>query len=200
MSENDPTTGATPGTGATPVQAGPAITAPAEPKPAKGEDDLGEAGKKVLRELRSTERDAQRRAEAAEKELADLRSATATDQEKALAQAKREAAAEERAKFETKLRRSEVRSALRSAGLANDALVELAMKSDHFAALVVDDDGRVTDLDKAVAELKKDASELFATASTGTVTRGVQESRPEVAPGYDRLSQAYAEIAANPRK
>src|SRR3989304_1089184 len=89
MAENDTTTGATPGTGATPVQAGPATTAPAEPTPATGEDDLGEAGKKVLRELRSAERDAQRRAEAAEKELADLRSATQTDGEKALAQARR---------------------------------------------------------------------------------------------------------------
>lgn len=196
MSE-DTTTGATPGAGATPAQAGPATTAPAEPKPATGEDDLGEAGKKVLRELRSAERDAQRRAEAAEKELADLRSATQTDQEKALAQAKREAAAEERAKFETKLRRSEVRSALRSAGLANDAVVELAMKSDLFAALAVDDEGRVTDLDKAVAQLKKDAPELFATANAGTVTRGVQQASPDVAPGYDRLSQAYADLAAN---
>ena len=192
MPENDPTTGATPGTGATPVQAGPVITAPAEPKPATGEDDLGEAGKKVLRELRSAERDAQRRAEAAERELADLRSATATDQEKALAQARREAAAEERAKFETKLRRAEVRSALRSAGLANDAVVELAMKSDLFAALKVDDEGRVIDLDKAVAQLKKDAPELFASASAGTVTRGVQPPQPaDVAPGLDRLRQAY---------
>ena len=192
MAENDTTTGATPGTGATPVQAGPATTAPAEPTPATGEDDLGEAGKKVLRELRSAERDAQRRAEAAERELADLRSATQTDQEKALAQAKREAAAEERAKFETKLRRSEVRSALRSAGLANDALVELAMKSDHFAALALDDEGRVTDLEVAVAALKKDAPELFATAGAGTVTRGVQTTQlADVAPGLDRLRQAY---------
>jgi hypothetical protein len=175
----DTTTGATPGTGATPVQAGPVTTAPAEPKPATGEDDLGEAGKKVLRELRSAERDAQRRAEAAEKELADLRSATQTDQEKALAQARREAAAEERAKFETKLRRAEVRSALRSAGLANDAVLELAMKSDLFAALAVDDEGRVTDLERAITQLKKDAPELFATASPGTVTRGVQTPQPD---------------------
>ena len=179
MSENDPTTGATPGTGATPAQAGPAPATPAEPKPATGEDDLGEAGKKILRELRSAERDAQRRAETAEKELADLRSATQTDGEKALAQARREAAAEERAKFETKLRRAEVRSALRSAGLANDALLELAMKSDLFATLAVDDEGRVTDLDKAIAQLRKDAPELFAAALAGTVTRGVQTPQPD---------------------
>lgn len=197
MAENDPTTGAMPGTGATPVQAGPATTAPAEPTPATGEDDLGEAGKKLLRELRSAEREAQRRAEAAERELADLRAATATDQEKALAQARREAAAEERAKFETKLRRAEVRSALRSAGLANDALVELALKSDHFAALAVDDEGRVTDLEKAITQLKKDAPELFAAASAGTVTRGVQTARPaDVAPGLDRLRQAYESASA----
>jgi hypothetical protein len=174
MSENDPTTGATPGTGATPAQAGTPPTAPAESTPATGEDNLGEAGKKILRDLRAAEREAQRRAEAAEKELADLRSATQTDGEKALAQAKREAAAEERAKFETKLRRAEVRSALRSAGLTNDALVELALKSDLFAALAVDDEGRVTDLDKAIAQLRKDAPELFAAALAGTVTRGVQ--------------------------
>ena len=175
----DTTTGATPGTGATPAQASPTPAVAAEPKPATGEDELGDAGKKILRDLRSAEREAQRRAEAAEKELADLRSATQTDQEKALAQARREAAAEERAKFETKLRRTEVRSALRSAGLANDALVELAMKSDLFAALAVDDEGRVADLDKAIAQLKKDAPELFATASAGTVTRGVQTPQPD---------------------
>ncbi|HSW41759.1 MAG TPA: hypothetical protein VLM76_04550 [Patescibacteria group bacterium] len=177
MAENDPTTGATPGPGATPAQAGPATTAPADHRPATGEDDLGEAGKKVLRELRSAERDAQRRAEAAERELADLRSAT--DSEKALAQARHEAAAEERAKFETKLRRAEVRSALRIAGLANDALVELALKSDLFAALPLDEEGRVTDLEKAIAQLRKDVPELFAPASAGTVTRGVQTPQPD---------------------
>lgn len=179
MSENDPTTGATPGTGATPAQAGTPSTAPAESKPATGEDDLGEAGKKILRDLRAAEREAQRRAEAAEKELTELRSATQTDGEKALAQAKREAAAEERAKFETKLRRAEVRSALRSAGLTNDALVELALRSDLFAALAVDDEGRVADLDKAIAQLRKDAPELFAAALAGTVTRGVQTPRAD---------------------
>ncbi|MGD0020116.1 MAG: hypothetical protein ABSD62_12750 [Candidatus Limnocylindrales bacterium] len=179
MSENDPTTGATPGTGATPAQAGTPPTALAESTPATGEDNLGEAGKKILRDLRAAEREAQRRAEAAEKELADLRSATQTDGDKALAQAKREAAAEERAKFETKLRRAEVRSALRSAGLTNDALVELALKSDLFAALAVDDEGRVTDLDKAIAQLRKDAPELFAAALAGTVTRGVQTPRTD---------------------
>ena len=56
----------------------------------------------------------------------------------------------------------------------------------------VDDDGRVTDLDKAVTQLRKDAPELFATASAGTVTRGVQTpQQPDVAPGLDRLRQAY---------
>lgn len=175
---DETTTGATPGAGATPVQAGPAIAAPPESKPATGEEDLGEAGRKVLRELRSAEREAQRRAEAAEKELADLRAASATDQEKALAQARREAAAEERGKFETKLRYAEVRSALRAAGLGSDALLELAMRSDLFATLALDEEGRVADLEKAIGQLRKDAPELFATAPAGTVTRGVQTPQP----------------------
>ena len=115
---------------------------------------------------------------AAEKELADLRAASATDQEKALAAARREAAAEERAKFETKLRRAEVRSALRAAGLGSDALLELAMKSDLFATLALDEEGRVADLEKAISALRRDAPELFAAAPAGTVTRGVVTPQP----------------------
>lgn len=187
----DSTTGATPGAGATPAQAGPAITAPAEPTPATGEDDLGEAGKKVLRELRSAEREAQRRAEAAETELAALRAATQTDQEKALAQARSEGAAEVRERMSGQLRTLRVEAALLAAGV-DPALLDLAARADEFSSLKVDDNGQV-DVAPAIAALKKARPVLF-TSTTGSVTRGVQEPRPEVAPGYDRLSQAYAEI------
>ena len=165
--------------GATPAQTTP-VSPAADPTaatttPATGDADaLGDAGKRALEAERKAAKEAQRRAEAAERELETLRTATQTEGEKAITTAKREAAAEEKAKFETKLRRAEVRSALRSAGLANDALLELAMKSDLFATLAVDDEGRVTDLDKAVAQLKKDAPEMFAPPTPGTVTRGVQ--------------------------
>lgn len=189
----DTTTGATPGIGATPVQAGPEITAPAEPTPATGEDDLGEAGKKVLRETRSAARDATARAEAAEKELADLRSATQTDHEKALAQARSEAAAEVTERMTPMLRAIRVESALVTAGV-DPTLIDLAARADEFSVLKVNDKGEVEGVTEAVAALKKTRPSLFAPATAGTVTQGVQTPKPDVAPGYDRLSQAYANL------
>jgi hypothetical protein len=169
-----------PAAGATPAQTTPVSPAPdptTTPPPATGEPEIGEAGKKAIAAERTAAKEATKRAETAERELETLRTAGQTDQEKALTTAKREAAAEERAKFETMLRRAGVRSELRAKGLS-ESLAELALKDDRFAVLKVDDGGRVTDVDKAVEAFLKDFPEMVAPAHPGTVTAGAQTGAP----------------------
>ena len=172
--------------GATPVVAGamPAQTPPltgtpsVAPLPATGEPEIGDAGKRAIDAMKAERNAADARAKAAERELETLRTASQTDQEKLLSTAKREAAAEERAKFETMLRRAGVRSELRAKGLS-EALAELALKDDRFTTLKLDDGGRVTDVDKAVEAFLKDFPEMVTPAGPGGPTRGPQTSQPE---------------------
>ncbi len=73
------------------------------------------------------------------------------------------------------LRRAGVRSELRAKGLS-ESLAELALKDDRFAALKLDDGGRVIDVDKAVEAFLRDFPEMIA--RPGTVTAGVQTGAP----------------------
>jgi predicted GNAT family acetyltransferase len=179
MPETTPA-GATPVVaGATPAQTPPPTgSAPVAPPPATGDDAaLGDAGKRAIDAMKAERDGAQRAAKAAERELETMRTASQTDQEKLLSTAKREAAAEERAKFETMLRRAGVRSELRAKGLS-ESLAELALKDDRFAVLKVDDGGRVTEVDKAVEAFLKDFPEMVTPAHPGTVTAGAQTGAP----------------------
>lgn len=166
--------GATPVVGgATPSQT-PAQPAPTTPvtatPPATGDDDaaLGEGGKRAIK----AERD---RASAAEKErdqfrtrLEELENASKSEHEKAVAQAKREGAAEVATRYEAAIRRSEVRAALTAAGVPS-SLVDLASRADGFASLKVNDEGRVSGLDDAVKAFKDATPDLFGKA--GPVAR-----------------------------
>lgn len=183
---SEPTPGATPAAGATPGDAGnppeapkppaaqPAPPAPEAPKaPATGDEALGEPGLKALK----AERDARA---AVEKELADLKAAGQTDQEKAIEAARKSAAAEERAKGDGRIRRSEVRSALRVKGLTNEKALDLAVNAPEFAALKVDEEGSVTDLSKTVDAFVKDYPEMFAAPKApGDVNRGPNDGNPD---------------------
>jgi hypothetical protein len=186
MSGESTSAGATPAAaGATPVQSQPAgqpdaSSAAPTPGPATG-DELGEAGKKAIAAERKAAKEAQDALKAAQDELEALRATTLTDQEKALNAAKREAAAEVSAKYDSKLIRADLRGRLKAAGMANDALVELALKSDAFAGVKLDEEGRVIDGDKLIEALKKETPELFATPAgpgNGTVTAGAQTGAP----------------------
>lgn len=147
------------------ASATPPVTEPPKP-PATGDEALGEPGLRALK----AERD---RAEKAEKELADLRAAGLTDQEKAIDAARKAAAAEERVKGDSRIRRSEVRSALRVKGLTNEKALDLAVNAPEFAALKVDEDGSLLDLAKTVDQFVKEYPEMFAKASgSGDVNRG----------------------------
>lgn len=204
---DEPTTGATPGTGATPVQAGqPTTITPATPvaTPAAGTtapaaaaqsatDDaaLGEAGKRILAEARRLAKDAETRAAAAEAERDALRTATQSEAEKATAAAVKEAEKAITATFEARIRRSEVRSALTAAGITATEL-DLAAQAPEFGRLKVTEDG-VDGLTEAVTTFKALHTTLFvkAAAPVGDVGGGVRGQS-----GARSIDQQIAEARA----
>jgi hypothetical protein len=179
-------TGATPGPGATPGQPAPNVPpagatpdpaaagtppAPATPPvtpPATGDDQLSEAGRRAIAAERTATKAAEDRAKALETELQQLREAGQSDAEKAITQARREAAAEERTKWTAQIRGAEVRSALRATGMTNEKTLLLAAAAPEFASLKVTDEGTVEKLAATVEQFKKDYPELFAAASPAT--------------------------------
>jgi hypothetical protein len=158
--------GATPvAGGATPPQtpAQPAATTPpATPAaPATGDDDgLGEAGTRALKAERDARAAAERERDDAKRQLEELENASRSDHEKAIAQAKKDGAAEALTKVQATVRRSEVRAALSAAGLSS-SMLDLASKADEFAALKVNDEGEVQGLEQAIADFKKAMPDLF---------------------------------------
>jgi hypothetical protein len=184
MPETTPA-GATPVVaGATPAQTSPApATAASQTTPDTSATDypdgMGDAGKQALDRMKASARDAEARAkaektraDAAQTELDTFRTSTLSESEKARKEEVNAATAAERAKWQTSIREVRVEAALRVAGASNERLLELALRSDVIAALKVDDHGKVIDLDKAVAQLKTDIPEMFA--SSGAPTRGAQ--------------------------
>ena len=191
MADSDTTTGAMPGTGATPGQAGqqqpttpppagatpPAgttATAAATP-PATGEEALGDAGKKVLADARRAAKDAEARARAAEEERDALRTATQTEQEKAIEAARKEAASEADAKWQVALRHAHVLRALTAAGISRSEL-ELAASAPEFGQLPLTDKGEVEDLDPTVDTFRTGHPGLFAAATgpSGSIDGGAR--------------------------
>jgi hypothetical protein len=165
MPETTPSAGATPvAAGATPAQtpAQPAAGNPAPTTPATGDDTdgLGDAGTRALRAEREARAAASRERDDFKRQLEELQNATRSDSEKALAQAKKDGVTEAVAKLHPVIRRSAVRAALSSAGVASEML-DLAVRADQFASLKVSDDGDVEGLDGAVADFKKAMPALF---------------------------------------
>lgn len=191
---DDTTTGATPGAGATPAQAGqttttPAATgatppagttAPAAAAPSATDDAaLGEAGKRILAEARRAAKDAEARAQAAESERDALRAATQSEAEKALTAAVKEAEDRVRGESNQLIRGLRLEVALVAAGLPQ-AKLPLAMGAPEFAGLRVTADGSVNGLDDAVKAFTKAYPELFAkpAAPVGDAGGGVRGTAP----------------------
>ncbi len=187
----DTATGATPSTGATPGQAGAAganagatPAAAAGTKPATADDSatddstLGDSGKAVLRDARRAAKEAEDRAKAAETELQQLREAGQSDADKALTQARREAASERDTHWKSRIRAAEVRGALRGAGIVDDEAIEMALGHRSLRDLKVDSDtGAVDGLPEAVEAFRKSAPWAFRqTAGAGDAGSG-QQSR-----------------------
>jgi hypothetical protein len=193
MPETTPA-GATPVVaGATPAQSAPSDGAPPTTPPtppATGEPEIGEAGRRAIAAERKTAKEAQDALKAAQTELETLKAAGLSESEKAVKEATNAATAAERAKWQTSIRAVRVEAALRVAGATNETLLDLALRSDLITALKVDEAGKVTDLDKAVEQLKKDIPEMFVAPVPGGPTRGAQ---PGPAPtGAKDLESAIA--------
>jgi hypothetical protein len=108
----------------------------ATPEPT--DEALGEAGKQTLVKVRNLLKDAEARAEAAEKERDELQASTQTDQEKAVAAARAEGVTA----ANTRLVRAEVKAAAAAAGFHDpgDAAVQLY---DQLTKVSITKDGDV---------------------------------------------------------
>jgi hypothetical protein len=194
MTEQTTPAGAIPAAaGATPAQTTPVSPAPgptpAITAPATGDPEIGDAGKRAIAAERKTAKDAQDALKAAQTELEALKAAGLSESEKAVKEATNAATAAERAKWQTSIRSVRVEAALRVAGATNETLLDLALRSDLISALKVDEAGKVTDLDKAVEQFKKDIPEMFA--KPGTVTAGAQTSSPAQAKDLESAIAAH---------
>jgi hypothetical protein len=115
-------------------------TSPAGPgaTPDPADEPLGEAGKQTLVKVRKLQADAEARATAAEEELAQLKTAGQTEQEKAVAAARAEGVNA----ANTRLVRAEVKAAAAAAGFHDpgDAAVQL---HEQLAKVSITKDGDV---------------------------------------------------------
>lgn len=103
-------------------------------------DDLGDAGKKALEVERAARKESDRRYKALEKEVEKGRQSSMTEHEKAVAAARAEGAADERAKSHTQLVGAEARALAATAKFRNPAL---AVRSIDLVGIKVDDKGDV---------------------------------------------------------
>jgi hypothetical protein len=193
MTDNAPA-GATPVVpGATPGQTPPPTP---DPPPATGELEIGDAGKRALDVMKAERNAAVAQSKADKKALEEHLSATQSDSEKAIAQAKKDGAAEVTAKWSAQVRRSEVRAALTGAGI-NVSVLDLAVNAAEFGTLKVTEDGEVEGLSQAVAAFKTARADLFKTAPVpGTADGG---ARPGGTPPAKDLESAIAAHYAQPK-
>ena len=173
-------------------------TDPAATTPATGaEAQLGDAGKRALDTMKAEKRAEAEARKAAEEERDALRSrletlenASKSDQEKAIAAARKEGESAATEKWAGIIRATRVESALVAAGAIDPGLAALA---PEFTALKVADDGTVADLESTVEAFKTAHPNQFGRATLpdfGGGSRGAA-TRTEVQPGEDRLRHAY---------
>jgi len=153
----------------------PSTTPPAPPAGDPPADDgLGEAGKRALEAERGSRRAAENRAKELEKELTRHRESSMSEQEKAVAAAKREGHQEATAAFNTRLVQAEVRAA--AAGkLADPEDAVLHLNLDEFA---IGDNGEIDKkaITNAIERLVKAKPYLAASATrpSGDADQGVR--------------------------
>ncbi len=203
----EPTTpaGATPAAGgATPPQTPPAASVPdptPQPQPASTSPEdpsaqdasgLGDAGKRALDAMKAERNAAIAASKAAERELEQLRTASLSESEKAIAAARKAGAEEVTVRLHARVRRAETKLALARAG-AVPSLIEDLANAAEFAALTVDDTDQVTGLDDALKAHKArvpDAYRAAATPGPGSVDGGPRAS------GAPRATDLASAVAA----
>jgi hypothetical protein len=206
MSEPTIPAGATPAAGgATPPQTPPAASAPAStpqalpaptpaPDPSAPDDiaGLGDAGKRALDAMKAERNAALAASKAAERELEQLRTASLSESEKAIAAARKAGADEVTERLHARVRRAEVKLALARAG-AVPSLIEDLANAAEFAALKVDDADQVTGLDDALKAHRSRVPDAYRTPTSpgpGSVDGGPR------APGAPRATDLAAAVAA----
>jgi hypothetical protein len=205
MSEPTTSAGATPAAGgATPPQTPPAASAPAstpqaQPASTSPEDPsaqdvsgLGDAGKRALDAMKAERNAALAASKAAERELDQLRTASLSENEKAIAAARKAGADEVTDRLHARVRRAETKLALARAG-ALPSLIEDLANAAEFAALVVDDTDQVTGLDDALKAHRSRVPDAYRTPTTpgpGSVDGGPR------APGAPRATDLATAVAA----
>lgn len=184
--------------GATPVAEGakPSQTTDptnAAPKPpATGDPEaLGEAGTKALAAERKRANDAEKAQKVLQARIDDLENASKSESDKAIAQAKKDGAAEVTERFHGQVRRAEVRAALTAGGI-NPAFLDLAVKADEFATLDVDDEGSVKGLNESVEAFKKAMPDMFRTTAKPDFGGGPRGTPANNAPTMNELLKAAA--------
>lgn len=206
MSEPTIPAGATPAAGgATPPQTLPVASAPApipqaqpasipnpDPSAPGVPEGLGDAGKRALDAMKAERNAAIAASKAAERELEQLKTASLSESEKAIAAARKAGADEVTERLHARVRRAEVKLALARAG-AVPSLIEDLANAAEFAALKVDDTDQVTGLDEALKGHRTrvpDAYRAAATAGPGSVDGGAR------APGAPRATDLATAVAA----
>lgn len=136
---------------------------------------------------------------AAERELEQLRTASLTESEKAIAAARKAGADEVTERLHARVRRAETKLALAGAG-ATPSLIEDLANAAEFAALTVDDTDQVVGLDDALKAHRSrvpDAYRAPATPGPGSVDGGPRASG---APRATDLASAVAARLGSPNR
>lgn len=163
----------------------------------EGADQLGDAGKKALDRMKADKRAAERRAAAAEAELEKVRTAGLSEQEKAVALARKEGETEATTKANARLVRAEAK-ALAAAAKFRDAGDVIAQLGDQLSSIPVDEDGEVDqdalkalvdDLAKKKPYLVDSGTTTATAADAGIGTTGTKQSS-DPGPGRSRLRAA----------
>ncbi|EFQ84720.1 hypothetical protein HMPREF0063_10061 [Aeromicrobium marinum DSM 15272] len=159
--------------------------------------DLGDAGKKAIQEEREARKAEKRRADAAERELENLRNKDKTEAEKAIDDAKKAGRAEADQVNNARLVNAELR-ALAAAAKMRDPRDAIAQLSADLTEVKVED-GEVDSgqLQKLLDDLKTNKPYLFDDGTSSTSHRdagiggtGGGNDKPVVAPGRARIKSA----------
>lgn len=134
---------------------------PAKPGDAKAADAVTRAEYNALAaELRTARKEAKERKD----KLAALEAANATEAERAIMQARQEAAAEREAALHPAVVKANARAALSSAGCTDRAVQTTLMRLIDAGKVELDDDGEISGgLDEQIEELKAQFPERFET-------------------------------------
>jgi hypothetical protein len=188
--EGEPSGGANPPAGDPPPTPTPTPPTEPPPPPATGDPEMAtDAGKRALDAERTRAKAAEDRAKAAEKERDELKLATASDTDKAIAKAKKEGADEVIGRVHATVRRAAVREALATAGAMPSLIADLA-RADEFAALKVSDEDEVDakELADAVKAHKARVPDAYRAAAAAGSADGGSRSGGGKEPAKDLTS------------